>query len=193
MRKNLITAVVIAVAVIAIGGINNVVAQPKAGAQGIAVVSIPQIMKDSLRAQALQTQVLQSRDTGIQELKQMEAKLQVVQADIEARKPGSAEYSKLKQDYMQKSATIKAQQEFLQQELMLKNQRAMETLYKEVLAAVNSVAKSQGYELVLDRDEVELPANSPSELSLAIQTHKVLYSVDYLDITTSVIDALDDK
>ncbi len=192
-NKNLLIITAIVVAMFAINGINNVVAAPKAAPIGTAVVSIPEIMQTSIRAQALQAKVLQSRDEGVNELEQMKAKLQVVKADIDARKPGSAEYSKLKQDYMQKSAAIKAQQEFLQQELMLKNQEAMESLYKEILAAVESVAKSQGYELVLDRDKIELPANSPSELSLAIQTHKVLYYTESMDITNKVVEVLDSK
>ncbi len=192
-NKSLWIVLTIAVAMFTINGINNVTAAPKAASAGTAVVSIPEIMQTSTRAQAIQDKVLQSRDEGIKELEQMKAKLQVVKADIDARKPGSAEYSKLKQKYMQQSAAINAQQEFLQQELMLKNQRAMESLYKEILAAVESVAKSQGYELVLDRDKIELPANSPSELSLAIQTHKVLYYEKYMDITSKVIDVLDSK
>ncbi len=190
-NKVLVIIATVAFIVVAMSGLNNVIADAKAQASGTAVVSVPKIMQTSLRAQALQAKVLESRDAGLAEIQQMKAQIQVVRADLEARKPGSEEFAKLKKDYMVKNASLEAQKEYIQQELMLKNQHAMEELYQNILVAVEQVAKAQGYELILDKDSIDFPSPSPSELSLSIQTHKVLYHADYMDITDKVVEVLD--
>ena len=61
-----------------------------------------------------------------------------------------------------------------------------EKMYLEVLNAVGKIAKQKGYDLVLEKDEIELPAASATELMLIIRTHKVLYNNDDMDITSEV-------
>ena len=51
--------------------------------------------------------------------------------------------------------------------------------------------KQKGYDLVLEKDEIELPAASATELMLIIRTHKVLYYNEDLDITSEVLAAVD--
>lgn len=191
-KRNLIIGF-ISVLMICVCGVcsHNVFAEPESVPAGIAVVSVPEIMQKSNRAQTLQKEVLERRDTALAELEKAKANLQVVKADLDARKFGSEDYFKLKKEFMQQSASLEAQKEFMQQELMVQNQKAMEKLYQEILAAVSTIAKSEGYELVLDKDKIEFPASSASELSLTIQTHKVLYHADYMDITEKVIKSLD--
>lgn len=192
-KQTLIIIAVFAVGIFCFGYNKAADARDNGAPTTIAVVSIPEVMEQCERAKTLQTSVLELRDQSLKQLEKEKAALQVIKADIEARKPGSEDYLKLRKEYMQKKASIEASKEFLQQELMTTNQRAMEKLYLEIVDVVKTIAKTKGYDLVLDRDKVEIPAVSATELTLSIQTHKVLYYADYLDITEEVVKAVDKK
>ena len=193
LTRNVILTVIAGVLIFGLGGFicNFATAADKAAPSGTAVVSVPEVMATSKRAEKLQKKIMEQRDAALAELDKLKAQLQAVKADMETRKPGSADYTKLKKEFMQKNAEMEVQKEFLQQDLMTQNQAAMEQLYSDILAAVEKVAMEKGYELVLDKDKIEFPSNNTNELTLIIQTHKVLYHADYLDITADVVDAVD--
>lgn len=157
----------------------------------IAVVSIPRIMAESKYAESMQKDVMAQKETSLGELEKLKAQMDAVKADMDTRKRDSEDYLKLKHDLLQQKAVAESQKEFLQEELMLMNKQAMERLYAQIIESVKQIAEARGVELVLDMDEVQLPSPSVSELTMMIQTHKVLYSASYLDITEEVIKVID--
>jgi len=157
----------------------------------IAVVSIPRIMAESKYAESMQKDVMAQKETSLGELEKLKAQMDAVKADMDTRKRDSEDYLKLKHDLLQQKAVAESQKEFLQEELMLMNKQAMERLYAQIIESVKQIAEAKGVELVLDIDEVQLPSPSVSELTMMIQTHKVLYSASYLDITDEVIKVID--
>ncbi|AQQ70102.1 Outer membrane protein [Limihaloglobus sulfuriphilus] len=158
---------------------------------GIAVVCIPDVIDQSSYVDQMQNGVNEQREAKIKQLDKFQADLQAIKADIETRKRGSDDYNRLKKDYLLKEAEMKVQRDMLQEELMGLQQKAMEQVYEKILKTVAKVAQQQGYELVLDKDKVEFPAASANEMTLTIQTHKVLYHADYMDITSEIIAELD--
>jgi Skp family chaperone for outer membrane proteins len=171
----------------------NIKADAAAGGSpaGIAVVCIPDVISESKYVDQMQNGVTEQRDSKVKQLDKFQADLQAIKADIETRKPGSDDFNRLKKDYLLKEAEMKVQKEMLQEELMSLQQRAMEDVYEKILKTVAKIAEEQGYELVLDKDKIEFPAGSANEMTLTIQTHKVLYHADHMDITSVVIAELD--
>lgn len=192
MNRQIFTVSIAILTIVAVGLIVNSAGANASQAQSkIAVVSIPKIMAQSKYAQSLQDDVSAKRDSSLAELEKLRTQMEAVKADMDTRKPGSDDHINLKRDLLQKRALAEAQKEFLQEELMALNKQIMEQLYAKILETVRDIAQARGIELVLDSDEVELPAPSVNELTMMIQTHKVLHYADYIDITDDVIKTID--
>ena len=94
---------------------------------------------------------------------------------------------------MEKNASLEAKEKFHQQDLSMKEQRWTEMLYLDTSEAAAKVAKEQGLDLVLAKDENQFPAANANELMMIIKTSKIIYSSDELDITDEVVKAVDEK
>ena len=127
------------------------------------------------------------------ELEKMSKELAALDADMKTRKPGSEDYIKLAEEMTNKDALLKARKQFYQELLTAKDQRWTEDFYREILQVAAEVAVDKGLDIVLEKDEPELPAANPTELMLVIRTHKVLYSAAELDITKLVIAEIDSR
>lgn len=159
----------------------------------IAVVSIPRVMAESKYAASMQTAIMAQKDSSLAELEKLKAQMEAVRADMETRKVDSAEHKTLKRELMQKRAIAEAQKNFLQDDLMAQNKIAMENLYVEIINVIKEISQTKGIELVLDSDELLIPSQSVNELTMMIQTHKVLHYAPSLDITDDVITLIDSK
>ncbi len=193
MDKKIITLLVVLVVAFSAVLFTTQVGAASDDAGKIAVVSIPKIMAQSKYAATMQEQIVQQKNSSMAELEKLRTQMEAVRADMDTRKPGSAEHSKLRRELIEKRAVAEVHKEYLQEELMLQNKLSMEMLYARILEAVREIAQAKGIELVLDCDEVQLPSPSVSELTMMIQTHKVLHYAPSLDITDEVIKLVDSK
>jgi Skp family chaperone for outer membrane proteins len=127
------------------------------------------------------------------ELEKLSKEAEALNADLMTRKPGSSDYSRLTLEIMDKKAQLNARREFYQQQLMLKDQQWTEQLYKEILEAAEKVAKANGLDMVLAKEEIDFPTETQTELMLAIRTNSLLYSSNDFDITKEVLKQLNSK
>jgi len=193
MNKKIIMLLIVVVSILSVALFTNQVGAASDDAGKIAVVSIPKIMAQSKYAATMQEQIVEQKDASMAELEKLRTQMEAVRADMDTRKAGSAEHSKLRRELIEKRAVAEVQKEYLQEELMLQNKQSMEQLYAKILEAVREIAQAKGIELVLDSDEVQLPSPSVNELTMMIQTHKVLHYAPSLDITDEVIKLVDSK
>lgn len=63
-------------------------------------------------------------------------------------------------------------------------------IYQEALDTIEAVAKQEGYSLVLFRDSRDSAAESMQEFVTKMQSRKVLYNADSLDITSTVLNKM---
>jgi Skp family chaperone for outer membrane proteins len=194
MNRKIITISVIITAAFVIGlNANRVGAVSDEHPGKIAVVSVPKVMAQSSYAASIQSDIIEQKNSSMAELEKLKTQMEAVRADMQTRKSGSDEFLQLKRDLMHKRAIAEAQKEFLQEELMTKNKAVMEELYVKILDAVKQISQAKGIELVLDRDEVDIPSPSVNELTMMVQTHKVLHYAPSLDITDEVIKLVDSE
>jgi len=157
----------------------------------IAVVSVRRILENSKKNAQWEAKARAEGEKIMAELDKLSKELQAIEADMATRKVGSSDYLKLMREGTEKQAILEAKDKGYQQELTLKQQQRIEELYQEIIAAVASVAKNKGVDLVIAKEEFQFPSTSLRELTLVIQTSKVLYNAEHMDITNDVLAVLD--
>ena len=157
----------------------------------IGVVSIRRIFQDCRRNAGYRQEAFAEQSRVIAELERLSKEIETGKAGLKTLKAGSNDHLTLMKEVLEKQAGLQAQQEFHKQQMVLRDQRWTEELYKDILRETGKVAEQKGLDLVFGTDEVELPAPSANELMLTIKTHKLLYSGGCLDITDEVMALLD--
>jgi Skp family chaperone for outer membrane proteins len=191
--KNTVVIGLAAFMVVGLFGYEKLCAEPKAaGAPAkIALVSIRSVFQNCKKNADYKAKMTAEQDKIIAELDKLNKEIDALQADLKTRKAGSDESLKLMKDITEKKASLEGQKQYYQEQFKVKDQMWTEKVYLEVLDVVGKIAKQKGYDLVLEKDEIELPAASATELMLIIRTHKVLYYNEDMDITSDVLAAVD--
>ncbi|MHC5059495.1 MAG: OmpH/Skp family outer membrane protein [Planctomycetota bacterium] len=157
----------------------------------VAVVSVRRILENS-KTNARWEEKLRLEGEKIRaELEKLSKEIQAIDADMATRKIGSSDYLDLMRSGTEKQALLEAKDKFYQQELGLKQQQQIERLYQEIIVAASKVAKQKGIDMVVAKEEFQFPSASLRELTLVIQTSKVLYHAEHMDITNEVLEVLD--
>ncbi len=157
----------------------------------IAVVSVRRILENSKTNAQWEAKVRAEGEKIRAELEKLSKEIQAIEADMATRKVGSSDYLNLMREGTEKQAVLEAKDKFYQQELGLKQQQQIEQLYQDIIVAVANVAKEKGVDLVVAKEEFQFPSSSLRELTLVIQTSKVLYHAEHMDITNDVLAVLD--
>jgi len=168
-------------------------AEPKADKLSlkIGVVSVERIFQDCKRTIRYREEAIAEQRRVRASLEKLAKESEAEEAGLETLKTGSSDYLAQMKEILQKRASFRVDTEFHNREMVLKEQKTTEELYEDILRETKEVAKQKGLDLVFEMSEPELPASSPSQLELAIATHKLLYSAGCLDITDDVIARLD--
>jgi Skp family chaperone for outer membrane proteins len=161
-------------------------ARPKIG-----VVDIRQIFQDCKRNVKYRDEATAEQQKIITELDRLKKEIEAEEAGLKALKAGSSDYLDQMKAVLEKQASLQAKQDYHKQQMALKDQRWTEHLYTDILRETAAVAKQKGLDIVLEKDEPELPALSAQELMMIIRTHSVLYSGGCLDITGEVMNLVD--
>ncbi len=157
----------------------------------VGVVSIDKILRTSKKHETWK-KTMDAEEIRIRaEFDKAKSELDLLVADMRTRTKGSEDYLKLNRDYAEKEALLKAKDSYYEQEMTQKVQNWTESLYQAIQARINDVAKKNGLDLVIAREDAEFPAVSMRDLLLTIRTNKVLYYSEALDITDEVLAALD--
>ncbi len=157
----------------------------------IGIVSVPKIFQDCKRTVRYKEEAVAEWQRVNAELERLKAEVEAEREGLKTLKTGSSDYMALMKEVLTKQANLQVQQTFYEQQRVLKEQRMVEGLYKDILRETGEVAKQKGLDLVFERSEPALPALSPTELERAMGTHKLLYGGGCLDITGEVIARLD--
>ncbi len=159
----------------------------------VGVVNVEKVFQQCKRNASYREQTQAEQEKIIAELEKAAREIEAEKTGLKALKPESADYLELMKQTFQKQAILQAQQEFYKQQMTLKDQRWTEQLYLDILSIVEEVAGQKGFDMVLTKEQIELPAPSINELMLTVRTHKLLYSGGCIDITGEVTAKLDIK
>ena len=113
----------------------------------IAVAGIDKIIQASTKHVQWQKEMGEQEQKIRAELEKLSRELDAIKADMNTRKVGSADYLKLAREGMEKKAVLEAKEDFYEQEINIKAQQWTEQLYKEIIAAIDKVAKEKGLDI----------------------------------------------
>ncbi len=191
--KTRICVVMMAVVVLAMGVYRQVGADAAAGAAKIAVVDVTKVLETSQKHQAWKTKMEKDQEAAKKEFNDMRAELEQLQQNIKLRKVGSDDHISLTQQFVEKKAILEAKNSFYEEKVTAQMQSWTEELYKQFLVIVDNIAQQKGIDLVLSKEDLDLPAPSLRDFMLTIKTKKVLFNNPKLDITAEVLAALDSE
>jgi Skp family chaperone for outer membrane proteins len=155
----------------------------------IAIVSIQKILTEGAKAKAWDSKMQVEGERMRSELEKLRDEIIAEEAILKTRNPESGDYDRLSRELMEKAITLKAKDNFFQQDIMVRQERWTENAFKQVLAVAEKVAKDKGVDIVLAKEDYQWPARSANELAIIMRTSKVLYSAVELDITDAVLSA----
>ncbi len=191
--RNLVLVAVVAL-IVAFLGYEFSWAEPESNSNiSVATVNIRAVFQNSKANEEYKTKAMKEQKEILAEMEEMKEELQSQQEGLKTFKPGSDAYDKAKQELMMTQAKLEAKQKFYEQKFSSKDKDFTEGLYKDVLEVIAEVAENQGYDLVLEQDQPELPSPNAQELMLSIRTDKVLYSGGLDDITDEVIAEMNNQ
>jgi Skp family chaperone for outer membrane proteins len=119
--------------------------------------------------------------------------LESLEQNIRLRNRGSEDHIRLTGQYVEKRALMEAKNSFYEEKVNAQMQNWTEELYKTLLIVVDRIAQQKGIDMVLAKEQLDLPAPSLRDFMLVIRTKKVLYNNPKLDITSEVLAALDSE
>ncbi|MGA2677947.1 MAG: OmpH family outer membrane protein [Sedimentisphaerales bacterium] len=157
----------------------------------IGVVSVRKIFQDCKRNTKYRQEMTAERDKIEVELESLSKDIDASKSKLKMLKQGSTDYLSGIKDVLDKQASLQAKQEYFKRQMDMREQTVVEQLFKDVIKATGEVAKEKGFDIVLEKSEPDLPAANSNELTLAISTHKVLYSSGCEDITDAVMAKVD--
>lgn len=161
------------------------------GAAKIAVVDVTRVLETSKKHQAWKDKMEKEQEQVRSEFNQLRSELEALEQNIRLRNRGSEDYVRLSGQYMEKKAILDAKNAFYEEKVNTQMQTWTEELYKTLMIVVDRIAQQKGIDLVLAREQLDLPAPSLRDFMLTIKTKKVLYNHTNLDITPEVLAALD--
>ena len=166
----------------------------------IGVVSIYEIFEKCSQKTEFEQKFSVEGEKIIQELKAFEQEISNDKTALSKRRPDSVDYMEMMQEVMLKEAKLDAQREFYKQDITIKKIRSQEKIYKNILSAINRVAKDRELDIVLNRDDnylsrddIDQVVTNPSDFMFTTETHKLLYFAKDLDITSEVLKTLETK
>ncbi len=157
----------------------------------IGIVSIAKIFRNCKRSAAHRTEIIAEQNKIRAELEKLSKQLKAQENMLTALKQDSSDYLAQRGEFINKRAGLEAQQTINKEQTILKEYRWSKKLYQDILRITCELAKQKGLDVVLEKDEIDIPALSINKFNQTISTHKVLYSGGCIDITDEVMTRLD--
>jgi len=157
----------------------------------LAVVNLRELFQNCKKNAEYEAKAAEQEGKALAELEKLAGEVEAVTAALKTRKIGTSDYWALREELMLKQSGLEAKKEFYQQQMTQRSRRWTEELYQQILKCVAEAAKRKGIDIVLAKDQMNLPAASGIELMLTIRLRELLYASEDLDITKDVMALLD--
>lgn len=195
MRINRVSLTVIAAALflVALAGAGAGTAM-RAQPTAVAVVDLS-VLSNQLNERTKIESDLQARQEDLQR-QQEERKNQInrLQQDLAVLAPGTSAYQQKEQELQKAVLEFQVWSNFESQRLNRERGIQKENLYRKVLDAVAKVAQANGYDLVLFKEgKPDFNYENLQQLDALIHMRKVLYASESVDITSQVIDRMNNE
>ncbi|GIW74682.1 MAG: hypothetical protein KatS3mg103_1204 [Phycisphaerales bacterium] len=182
---------------------------PSAGAAGtwrasptpVATVDLVKVITSLDEFQAVDKRIKADGEKKTREIEALTKEIEGLQADLKSLDPASEAYDQLLRELNMKLGFRELRGSMLIRWQSEDNARILTELYEKALTAVAEVAKRDGWEIVIHRGQNLIVPRNPNVRAEAamdfvenfIQTRRVIYSSDAVDITNSVIQHMNNR
>ncbi len=158
----------------------------------IAVVNVADVLMQSQEKIDREELNLKRRKEIQDELQQLSAEAKTIEEELKnILEPGTADYSKKMKEWFEKQARAQTLTKMESDILAIESQAWAERFYDKLLAEVKHVSQTEGYTLVLNKDEINTQSRDFSDILNMMVNRKVLYNNPTIDITARVLNSLD--
>lgn len=187
----LLIVVVLALAIVAIFSRSSAQDAPVVAAAKptrVAVCNVVAIFNKCQQAKDLGKEVDQkSKALADEDEKRLNA-IKQLEETLKSLKPGSKIHDQKSTD-LQELALKQTIWRRVQEQTMLRwRHRNAEEMYRGILAAIETVAKKQGCDLVIHRENISIASKTTTELFKKMTQRKCLYHDPNIDITDAVLN-----
>lgn len=197
LNGRLATAAVVTLGLIGAAHVYGVSTAPRVQAPttAVAVVDVAKIMLGMELVKTESAKLKADFDTKQKSLDGMQKKIKDLAEQVKSAKEGTQEKRTLAFEQIKAEAELKMTGELFQRQLNLSQGDLYKQAFLEVTAAIDQVAKQNGYHLVLRNDaDVQLPANiSGTDMETFIANQRVFFADSSIDITEQVVTLLNNQ
>ena len=164
------------------------------GAHSVATLDIVRIFSDTAQIKDLNEHMRQKTEDYTAELKTRSEALNTKKVELQAFKPGSADYEQRRKELIKLNAEAMAWSKATEDDLDMQKFDWTVEIYKLAIDSAGKVARARGFDVVVQRTEfkpAELTDRNVQALRAMIQNRTVIFSVPEVDITDDVIRAMD--
>ncbi len=162
----------------------------------VAVCDVAKVVDDYTRVKKLQEHLAAEEKVRVEEIKKRSDLIEMMAKQMDDLREGSADRTKLEEKAWEKMYEMKAYRETEQGRLQRKSRKGLLACYEAIMSEIGEHAKDSGIDVVLyktDLTEQLKQAQNTQELKSLINSRRVLYNKDALDITSTVIARLNAK
>jgi len=194
MKLGRILFIVFAIAFLGISFcyLHGVAATDKIAPAKVAIVDVTKVLKNSKKHKQWQEKMTQDEEQMKAEFQKNQKELEALKANLDLLKIGSKDYIDTMKDFLDKKSLLDAKDKFYQEKVNIEMQQWMEGLYTQMLDVTAKIAQKKGVDIVLAQEPLDFPSSSLQAFMTTLHTGKVLYYNTQIDITESVLAALDE-
>lgn len=163
------------------------------GRSSVATVDLVQVFNEYELSKTVNQKIQQMNASIEQELKQRLKEIEAEQAALDAFSPDSKEFFQRISKINKMEAEFQAYKAFQEAEIRRNHARWFLRTYDKVKEEIAEVAEKHGVQVVLSREDVQLPLLEPNAMRERILDRKVLYASSSLDLSDAVLTSLNKK
>jgi Skp family chaperone for outer membrane proteins len=158
----------------------------------VGVVNIEKILSEVKARQTLDADRESAREDSLRGKKDRDKQINLLKQDVEWLPKGGTEERKKLEEIEEAAIQLDAWVKFQQLKLSRMEKVGFQSLYLDILAAIEAVAVVNSVDLVLYRERTTFqPRYKATQVLSMIGNRKVLYVRDELDLTDQVITRMD--
>ena len=156
----------------------------------VGVCDVVEVFNNYQRAKDLTAKLNERRQAIKAESQKRSKAIDALRLELENYKKGSKKYEDTLNEIQRLSIEADAYLKYQDALALREHRKLTKDMYNEIKAMIARVARQRGVVLVLQREPDEITTENTAELLRQIYSRKVLYADDSLDLTETVLLAL---
>jgi len=167
-----------------------------AAGRRVAVLDVVRIFNECNQIKDLNEKMKQAGDEYAAEVRRRREKLDALQTELRAFRPGTADYETRRKEFVKLTIDANAWAKATEEDIERQKYDWTRIIYGRTIEVSGQIAKDMGFDVVLQTSEfkpLEMPEQDVQSLRRFIQQRAVIYNVADIDITDAVINRLNQE